>query len=91
LDILKIDRSFVEEVTVDESNAAIVGTIIAMAAHLGLEVIAEGVETKEQLDFLRKSGCKRYQGYYFSRPLPVDQFELFVSEHARRRSGKRES
>ena len=80
LDILKIDRSFVEDVTQDESNAAIVETIIAMAVHLGFEVIAEGVETQDQLAFLRDNGCQKYQGYYFSRPLAVEQFEQFVSE-----------
>lgn len=80
LDILKIDRSFVEEVTEDESNAAIVETIIAIADHLGLEVIAEGVETRGQLEFLQEKGCKRYQGYYFSKPLPVEQFECYVAE-----------
>jgi diguanylate cyclase (GGDEF)-like protein/PAS domain S-box-containing protein len=80
LDILKIDRSFVEEVTEDESNAAIVETIIAIADHLGLEVIAEGVETRAQLEFLQEKGCGRYQGYYFSRPLPVEQFERYLAE-----------
>ncbi|MCW8890114.1 MAG: EAL domain-containing protein [Sedimenticola sp.] len=83
LDILKIDRSFVEEVTEDESNAAIVETIIAMADHLGLEVIAEGVETEAQLAFLRDNGCRSYQGYYFSRPLPVELFEQFVMDAAK--------
>ncbi|MCW8944990.1 MAG: EAL domain-containing protein [Sedimenticola sp.] len=83
LDILKIDRSFVEEVTEDESNAAIVETIIAMADHLGLEVIAEGVETEGQLAFLQKNGCMRYQGYYFTRPLPIEQFEQFVLDSSK--------
>ncbi|MCW8883175.1 MAG: EAL domain-containing protein [Sedimenticola sp.] len=86
LDILKIDRSFVEDVTEDESNAAIVETIISMASHLGLEVIAEGVETQEQLDFLHSSGCRRFQGYYFTRPLPVEQFEAFVSNSINEKS-----
>lgn len=80
LDILKIDRSFVEEVTADESNAAIVETIIAIAHHLGLEVIAEGVETRGQLKFLQEKGCGCYQGYYFSKPLPIEAFEQFVSD-----------
>ncbi|MCW8908480.1 MAG: EAL domain-containing protein [Sedimenticola sp.] len=78
LDILKIDREFIEEVTSDESHAAIVGTIIAMAEHLGLEVVAEGVETEGQLQFLQQNGCRRYQGYYFSGPLPIEEFERFV-------------
>lgn len=80
LDILKIDRSFVEELQEDESNAAIVETIIAMADHLGLEVIAEGVETETQLKFLQEKGCGRYQGYYFSEALPIDEFEAYVAE-----------
>lgn len=80
LDILKIDRGFVEEVTGDEGHAAIVETIIAMAEHLGLEVIAEGVETEGQLQFLKRNGCKCYQGYYFSKPLPVEQFERYVAD-----------
>ncbi len=80
LDILKIDRSFVEEATEDESSAAIVDTIIAIADHLGLEVIAEGVETQGQLEFLQAKGCGQYQGYYFSKPLPVEQFEAYVAE-----------
>lgn len=85
LDILKIDRSFVEEVTEDESNAAIVETIIAIADHLGLEVIAEGVETQGQWAFLQAKGCGQYQGYYFSKPLPIEQFEAYVVERIRNR------
>ena len=80
LDVLKIDKSFVDDVCVDESDAAIVETIIAMADHLGLSVIAEGVETDDQLHFLREKGCRCYQGYRFSRPLPVEAFEAFVGE-----------
>lgn len=80
LDILKIDRGFVEEVMEDESSAAIVDTIIAIADHLGLEVIAEGVETQGQLEFLQAKGCGQYQGYYFSKPLPVELFEAYVAE-----------
>ncbi|MCP4282833.1 MAG: sensor domain-containing phosphodiesterase, partial [Gammaproteobacteria bacterium] len=74
LDILKIDRSFVTDIPGDPSDAAIVETIISMAGHLELDVIAEGVETKAQLEFLRSSGCETYQGYYFSRPLPAEEF-----------------
>jgi diguanylate cyclase (GGDEF)-like protein/PAS domain S-box-containing protein len=74
LDELKIDRSFIRDIIIDPSDANLVETIIAMARHLGLEVVAEGVETKEQLDFLLEKGCKFFQGYYFSHPQPVENF-----------------
>ena len=70
---LKIDRSFVRDIDSDSNDAVIVETIIGMATHLGLEVIAEGVENLAHLDFLKAHGCHRYQGYYFSRPLPADE------------------
>ncbi|WP_269087628.1 EAL domain-containing protein [Solemya pervernicosa gill symbiont] len=63
-----------------DSGSAIVETIISMTHHLGLEVIAEGVETRGQLDFLKHSGCHHFQGYYFNRPLPVDEFEKELNE-----------
>jgi len=69
IDTLKIDKSFLRDVTSDAHNAAIVHTVIALARSLDLESIAEGVETREQLDFLRVEGCDRIQGFYFSRPL----------------------
>jgi diguanylate cyclase (GGDEF)-like protein len=68
---LKIDRSFVEDVTTKEDDASIVAAIIAMAKSLKIAVIAEGVETREQLDFLANLRCNEYQGYYFSEPLPA--------------------
>lgn len=74
LDILKIDQSFVRDIETDSNDAAIVDTIISMANHLDLKVIAEGVETEFELAFLDEKGCKLYQGYHFSRPLPTDQF-----------------
>ena len=74
LDILKIDQSFVRDIETDRNDAAIVDTIISMANHLGLRVIAEGVETRFELDFLEKKGCPLYQGYLFSKPVPNDQF-----------------
>ena len=76
---LKIDQSFVRDITTDKSDKAIVKTIIKMAQGLGLSVIAEGVETKEQLNQLQKIGCSYYQGYLFSKPLPISDFEnLFI-------------
>jgi diguanylate cyclase (GGDEF)-like protein len=80
LDQLKIDQSFVRDVITDNNDAAIATTIIALAQNLGLAVIAEGVETAMQRDFLGSAGCHAYQGYFFSRPIPLDDFERFVKQ-----------
>ena len=74
LDVLKIDQSFVRDIETDINDAAIVDTIISMAKHLDLKVIAEGVETQFELDFLEQKGCLLYQGYLFGKPVPSDQF-----------------
>jgi len=75
---LKIDRSFVRDVSVDAGDAAIVRAIIAIAHQLGLKVVAEGVETQSQLQFLRGLGGDQYQGFYCSRPLSAEAFEAFI-------------
>jgi len=69
LDVLKIDRSFIKDVMTDSDDAVITKAIIAMAHSLNLEVVAEGIETEEQLSFLRENECDAFQGYYFSRPV----------------------
>jgi len=78
LDQLKIDQSFVRDISQDPNDAAIVQTIITMGNTLGMNVIAEGVETQLQLDFLRQHGCRTYQGYLFSRPVPLAEFESLL-------------
>ncbi|UGQ46893.1 bifunctional diguanylate cyclase/phosphodiesterase [Massilia endophytica] len=81
IDVLKIDQSFVRDITVDPDDAAIVTTIIALAATLKLQVISEGVETQEQLAFLRRHGCHQMQGYVFSRPVPAVAFTRLLEEN----------
>lgn len=78
IDALKIDQSFVRDITEDADNSAIVQAIIAMAHHLDIHVLAEGVETAEQLAFLQRHGCDTMQGYFVSRPLTAAQFSEFL-------------
>lgn len=79
LDELKIDREFVKDILEDSNDAAIASTIIGLGRSLGLQVIAEGVETEEQRAFLARQGCQRYQGYLYCKPLPIDQLEAFLA------------
>ena len=76
VDVLKIDRSFVERITEPEGTRPIVEAVISMAKHLGLHVVAEGVETREQQNILEKAGCHSFQGYLFAKPLPPEEAEL---------------
>ncbi|MGE1156620.1 sensor domain-containing protein [Pseudomonas kitaguniensis] len=82
IDVLKIDRTFVDGLPSGEQDAQIARAIIAMAHSLNLAVIAEGVETHEQLDFLREHGCDEVQGYLFGRPMPANRFEAQFSNDA---------
>ena len=74
LDELKVDRSFISKIDPNGGEAPIVSAIIAMAHSLRFSLVAEGVETEEQLSFLRRNRCEYYQGYLFSKPLPADDF-----------------
>jgi diguanylate cyclase (GGDEF)-like protein/PAS domain S-box-containing protein len=78
LDQIKIDQTFVRDIASDQNDATIVKTIIVMAKALGLHVIAEGVEMNAQLTFLELCGCESFQGYLFSKPVPLDQFETLM-------------
>ncbi|MCB1785137.1 MAG: EAL domain-containing protein [Gammaproteobacteria bacterium] len=76
LDAIKIDQSFVRDITTDPNDAVIVETIIVMSQHLGLQAVAEGVESDEALQFLQRKGCRQFQGYLFGRPEPFEQLQL---------------
>ncbi|MFI4890088.1 MAG: putative bifunctional diguanylate cyclase/phosphodiesterase [Steroidobacterales bacterium] len=78
IDKLKIDRSFINEITARADDASIVQAIVSLAHSLNLKVIAEGVETTAQLDFLKSIGCDQYQGYHFSQPLPAREFAALM-------------
>ena len=79
---IKIDRSFVRDMLTDTSDAMMVKNIIDMTHNFGMQVIAEGVETEQQLALLREYGCLSYQGYLFSKPLPVEEFEMLLNKDA---------
>lgn len=79
LDQLKIDQSFVRDVNTDPNDASIVRAIITLGLNLGLDVIAEGVETEAHMQTLIESGCEAFQGYLFSKPVPISQFDIFLN------------
>ncbi|TMH51070.1 MAG: EAL domain-containing protein, partial [Betaproteobacteria bacterium] len=81
-DCIKIDRSFIKDIPQDPDDVAITQAIIAMAHSLRLKVIAEGVETQEQLDFLTEHGCHEFQGYFFRRPQPAEEFSKLLRDNA---------
>jgi diguanylate cyclase (GGDEF)-like protein/PAS domain S-box-containing protein len=80
IDSIKIDRSFVDDIMTDPNDATIVLAMLALANSLKISVIAEGVENREQLDFLARNGCRRIQGYYFSRPVAPGGFEQLLAD-----------
>ena len=80
VDTLKIDKSFIDSVTHDTYDQGIVKAVVSMARSLGMEVLAEGVETKEQVEFLFKTGCYKLQGYYFSKPLATADFDTYIMQ-----------
>ena len=80
IDILKIDRAFVSECNSNKEDAAICIAIITLAKSLGLKIVAEGVETYEQLSFLKQYDCEIYQGFYFSRPIDIEKTSLLLQE-----------
>ena len=80
IDVVKIDRSFILNIPGDDRSETIVRTIIDLARNLGFDVVAEGVENAEQLDFLARSGCEQFQGFYFSTPVPSGEFEEILKQ-----------
>ena len=86
VDQLKIDRSFVRDLLVDATSGFIAQTIISLSKAMDLPVLAEGVETEEQREFLAHLGCHAFQGYLFSPPLPVEEFDRLMPDYAGRAS-----
>ena len=81
IDFIKIDRSFISNLENEPDNLALIEAIIVMSKKLGIKTIAEGAETQYQNDVLTKSGCNYIQGYYYSKPIPVKEFDKLVTRH----------
>ncbi len=77
-DVLKIDKSFVDDLEHSNTDLGLVASIVSMGRILGVDIVAEGVESKSQLEYLKQIGCDLIQGYYFARPMPVREFEDFL-------------
>jgi two-component system CheB/CheR fusion protein len=82
VDLLKIDRSFIRDIESDKNNAVLVESVNLLASQLGLDVIAEGVETKQQLELLESMGCRYIQGYYISKPVPFDKAMTLLEKYS---------
>jgi len=80
LDTLKIDRAFIRDIGAQKHSESMISTIMAIAHSMNLKVVAEGVETEQQLAFMRGMRCHYIQGYYYSKPLPFDQFMSFLRQ-----------
>ncbi len=81
VDIIKLDREFILEITEQENSFTVVKYLVKMLKRLGFKVLAEGVETKEQAEMLKKIGCDYAQGYYYAKPMPIQQFRQYLKEH----------
>jgi len=77
---LKIDQSFIRDITENEEDTTVVKAIIALAKSLNMDVIAEGVETDKQLSFLLKNKCHNIQGYYYAKPMPADEMKIYMKK-----------
>ena len=87
LDILKIDKSFVSQVHKNEGNTKIFKSIMLMAQNLNLDIIAEGVETKHELNYLVDNECKKLQGFYFYKPMHTKEFNALITDQAQALAG----
>lgn len=81
VDIIKIDRSFIKQIGVEPSSEVLIETIFAMANRLGIQVIAEGIETKAQLDYVKKNNCNYTQGYLIGKPMSKENFDTFLKKN----------
>jgi len=87
VDLVKIDRSFIAGLPEDRASVTLVSSVIGLASAFGLKVVAEGVETERQLGMLRELGCDQSQGYFHSRPVPLEQFETLLRNQSRTEVG----